>query len=457
MRKNARQRIGGGTESRHRWLVALALCLVIVFGSVPAMAQGTYICGDVNSDTDINILDVVTLYNYLFKGYPGPVIREAADVDRIEGINTNDCAALLDYLYQGSPAPECSIVPDSTPPVTDDSIVVLGGLVPAGQARCEVQVRLKALNTTYALSLPLSFACQTSGIVCDTIIFPEGFQDDFPLYAREIDNSEQKLVIGLNGLAYSGMAPPDEYLVASIWFTLSSVDEFQDQLIELDTTTYAPENIVIFTKNKPHHEAYIPTIVISPDVILNTDSDGDGVFDSQDNCVSVPNSDQANDDGDLYGNACDNCPGTANDDQFDTDSDGIGDVCDNCPGTSNNDQLDTDSDGLGDACDNCPDLVNQDQADADSDGVGDVCDACPLDPDNDIDGDGICGNIDNCPNTYNPDQQDSDGNGTGDACDGTGGYQCGDINADGWINIADAVYLINFIFRDGAPPCLPNK
>lgn len=43
------------------------------------------------------------------------------------------------------------------------------------------------------------------------------------------------------------------------------------------------------------------------------DSDGDGVFDSRDNCVAVPNKEQMDTDGDGYGNACD---GDLNNDGF---------------------------------------------------------------------------------------------------------------------------------------------
>jgi len=192
-----------------------------------------------------------------------------------------------------------------------------------------------------------------------------------------------------------------------------------------------------------------------------TDSDGDEVCDTDDNCPAVENSNQLDTDGDGVGDACDewyydanndqdgdgiaectlspseclnisgvqedNCPETANSDQLDTDSDGLGDECDNCPYDFDNDldgdgvcyctlddctgvtnidncrlvsnplQENSDGDTLGDACDNCSAITNEDQADGDGDGVGDACD--------------------NCAATANTDQADGDGDGVGDSCD----------------------------------------
>jgi len=84
------------------------------------------------------------------------------------------------------------------------------------------------------------------------------------------------------------------------------------------------------------------------------DADGDGIFDS-----------------------VDNCPDDANPGQADADGDGVGDACDNCPDDANAGQEDTDGDGLGDSCDNCPEAANPDQDDADGDGVGDACEPLP--------------------------------------------------------------------------------
>lgn len=95
-------------------------------------------------------------------------------------------------------------------------------------------------------------------------------------------------------------------------------------------------------------------------IFVDTDTDGDGVYDNQDNCKSTYNPDQSDIDGDGIGDACDD----------DIDGDGILNHNDNCPNNSNNNQSDIDGDGLGDVCDD------------------------------DIDGDGIPNSSDECPNEY---------------------------------------------------------
>lgn len=102
-------------------------------------------------------------------------------------------------------------------------------------------------------------------------------------------------------------------------------------------------------------------------MINATDSDGDGIADSADNCPTVFNPIRPVDHGA----------------QADFDVDGEGDSCDVCPMNASTttcsapDPNDRDGDGLPNTSDNCPTVPNADQADADSDMHGDVCDACP--------------------------------------------------------------------------------
>ena len=125
----------------------------------------------------------------------------------------------------------------------------------------------------------------------------------------------------------------------------------------------------------------------SPTDVLNScDIDGDGVTDSQDNCIEIYNPDQEDQNENGIGDLCedqdgdgildpaDNCREISNTNQADLDADGLGDECDNCSAHPNPGQEDIDADGVGDVCDNCPDDANADQADKDRDGIGDVCD-----------------------------------------------------------------------------------
>ena len=144
--------------------------------------------------------------------------------------------------------------------------------------------------------------------------------------------------------------------------------------------------------------------------------------------------------------------------QTDTDGDGIADSVDNCPNMANASQIDSDGDLIGDVCDNCPNINNPAQVDSDNDGIGDLCDDCPTDYLNDPDSDLVCEQVDNCPGIYNPLQEDTNMNGRGDLCENCCVGIRGNIDNDPSqnIDISDLVFLVDYMFsspQGHTPPC----
>lgn len=151
--------------------------------------------------------------------------------------------------------------------------------------------------------------------------------------------------------------------------------------------------------------------------IEETDKDGDGVLDKDDQCPSLPG--PAENKG---------CPVEA---PKDRDADGINDAQDKCPdqpedkdGFQDEDgcpDVDNDGDGLLDQADRCPNDAGPIQnigcpvTDKDGDGINDDADKCPSEaedkdgfqdddgcPDLDNDGDGLPDGMDSCPNEAGP-------------------------------------------------------
>jgi len=69
----------------------------------------SFLCGDVNGDLTVNILDITYLIAYLYKNGPEPDPIEVANVNSDSSINILDITYLIAYLYKGGPIPDCGL------------------------------------------------------------------------------------------------------------------------------------------------------------------------------------------------------------------------------------------------------------------------------------------------------------------------------------------------------------
>lgn len=66
-----------------------------------------YICGDIDGDRSINILDIVYLINNLYKSGPDPDPIESADVNHDAMVNILDIVHIINFIYKNGPVPQC--------------------------------------------------------------------------------------------------------------------------------------------------------------------------------------------------------------------------------------------------------------------------------------------------------------------------------------------------------------
>lgn len=76
-------------------------------GNVTVMIPPSCTCGEVNGDDMINILDIVYLINFKYKGGPAPTFPECSDVNNDGDLNILDIVYLINFKYKAGPAPNC--------------------------------------------------------------------------------------------------------------------------------------------------------------------------------------------------------------------------------------------------------------------------------------------------------------------------------------------------------------
>ncbi len=87
------------------------MLITIVISQPP---QPDYICGDANSDDDVNISDAVFVINYIFVAGTTPDPIDSADTNCDDGVNISDAVWIINFVFAGGNAP-CDTNDDGQP------------------------------------------------------------------------------------------------------------------------------------------------------------------------------------------------------------------------------------------------------------------------------------------------------------------------------------------------------
>lgn len=66
-----------------------------------------FLIGDANADTEIDIVDIVYVINYVFRSGPEPIPLKAGDAFCDNEVNIQDAVWLVNYVFKGGPEPQC--------------------------------------------------------------------------------------------------------------------------------------------------------------------------------------------------------------------------------------------------------------------------------------------------------------------------------------------------------------
>jgi len=147
-------------------LTGFATALILLTLAAPARSQ---LCGDVTDNGNVDIVDVVTLVNYIFDPtMETPAGIGNADMDPFPGIDVSDLTYLVCYMFLYGPRP-CE-----GGPAGDD-------LTPGGEVTLE-QVIGQFGPTNVAVGYPLTFAVRVTN---NTDRHVRGMTNGFKLYSPD--------------------------------------------------------------------------------------------------------------------------------------------------------------------------------------------------------------------------------------------------------------------------------
>ncbi len=247
--------------------VLLCLAAVIAFILCPMTVSAYNPCADINEDGNVNVADVVYLFEWYSYGPPPP--DGTGDIDYRQNHNLGDFHYMATYLFQGSPEGGCPPFPAYDLLPTDDTLLLPAGEIPAGSGTVSYPVTLVNRDTVQELMLPIvlnGLDSTTTSIEFEPV--------SLQLYAQVKPMAALKLQIISTSLSIGGTIPPG---INTLGFLLITYNQPTAAPFEVDTTSFGDPRFLQYVYGRMlDYEIGVPTVItteFSPYPVMSVEPD----------------------------------------------------------------------------------------------------------------------------------------------------------------------------------------
>jgi hypothetical protein len=245
-----------------------------------------YICGNVNGDDIVDIVDWIYLFQYCFLNGPPPINPFSGDMDGYGSTTIRDIAYLRRYLFEGNPAPYCNPGSEYAPTgEPSDAIIVYPHLLPSNDSIVAVTINYQNNSSIVGFALPLKITIGGEIPVINSAIFSSRITNLSGLQAATIDSAQGTVNVGFCAGITNVLSPGSGIILT---LNLSITPVAYDRQIQVDTVRIAPFNYPMFIKQN-NLSGVIPGymlqdrndtllfIAYSPVNLIVTNPDGDSI------------------------------------------------------------------------------------------------------------------------------------------------------------------------------------
>lgn len=184
----------------------MVILIIAIF--IPSTTSLAFVCGDVNTDGNINLLDILYIIDHLYGSPTGnaPMPCDVGDVNNDRSLNLLDILHLTDHLYGNPPGPEPNCVAGAGTVIDIDGTIYLTVLI---GNQCWMAENLKVTHYQNGDPIPI--------VTADTVTWYAAYFE----YDNDTDN------VAVYGRLYNGYAVEDSRNIAPAGWHVPSDDEWK--------------------------------------------------------------------------------------------------------------------------------------------------------------------------------------------------------------------------------------